>query len=64
MKILVTGGTGMLGQELCLRLVSMGHSVRILTRDPEKQRGRLSFPGELVKYSDGESLPSKIFYQN
>lgn len=60
MKILVTGGTGMLGQELCLRLVTLGHSVRVLTRDPEKQKGRLSFPGELVKHTDGDPLAAAV----
>lgn len=36
MKILVTGGTGFIGQSLCPALLSKGHSVTVLSRYPNK----------------------------
>ncbi|MEX2526160.1 MAG: NAD(P)H-binding protein [Gemmatimonadota bacterium] len=40
MKILVTGATGYIGGRLVPRLLSQGHSLRVLARDPEKVLGR------------------------
>lgn len=36
MKILITGGTGFIGQSLCPALVSKGHSITVLSRYPNK----------------------------
>ena len=36
MKILVTGGTGFIGQSLCPALLSKGHSITVLSRYPNK----------------------------
>ncbi len=36
MKILVTGGTGFIGQSLCPALLSAGHSITVLSRYPNK----------------------------
>jgi len=36
MKILITGGTGFIGQSLCPALLSAGHSITILSRYPNK----------------------------
>ncbi|WP_312584667.1 TIGR01777 family oxidoreductase [Atlantibacter sp.] len=41
MNILVTGGTGLIGRHLVPRLLSLGHTVTVVTRDPEKARSRL-----------------------
>ena len=36
MKILITGGTGFIGQTLCPTLHAVGHTLTILSRSPEK----------------------------
>ena len=41
MRIVVTGGTGFIGRPLCQRLLEIGHSVTVLTRDPATCRIRL-----------------------
>ena len=38
MRIVVTGGTGFIGEPLVRRLVSRGHDVAVITRDPAKVR--------------------------
>ena len=40
MQILVTGGTGFLGQPLVAALVAAGHGVTLLTRDPARAAAR------------------------
>lgn len=41
MHVLITGGTGFIGTALCSRLLLAGHALTVLTRDPERARGRL-----------------------
>lgn len=41
MKILVTGGTGLIGGHLIPRLLELGHQVTVVTRNPDKARARL-----------------------
>ncbi len=41
MQILITGGTGLIGSHLVPRLLETGHSVTVVTRDPDKARTRL-----------------------
>lgn len=36
MKLLISGGTGLVGEEIVLDLIKKGHEVRVLTRDPKK----------------------------
>ncbi|MEJ7666865.1 MAG: NAD-dependent epimerase/dehydratase family protein [Hymenobacter sp.] len=36
MKILITGGTGMIGQRLAELLLDGGHEVALLTREPQR----------------------------
>ncbi len=36
MKILITGGTGFIGQTLCPALLAAGHSLTVLSRTPDK----------------------------
>ncbi|PLN36053.1 epimerase, partial [Klebsiella pneumoniae] len=35
MKILLTGGTGLIGRHLIPRLLELGHSVTVSTRHPD-----------------------------
>ncbi len=41
MQILITGGTGLIGSHLVPRLLETGHSVTVVTRDPDKARTKL-----------------------
>lgn len=36
MKILITGGTGLIGTQLIQKLISLGHQVTVLSRSPQK----------------------------
>ena len=35
MKILITGGTGFIGKELCKSVLAHGHKVTVLSRQPQ-----------------------------
>ena len=39
MRVLITGGTGLIGKALAIELVGRGHDVTLLSRDPEKAIG-------------------------
>lgn len=41
MRVLITGGSGFVGQRLCQRLVEAGHRVQVVSRDPDAARTRL-----------------------
>ena len=41
MRVLITGGSGFVGQRLCRRLHEAGHRLLVVSRDPEAVRGRL-----------------------
>lgn len=41
MKILITGGTGLIGRHLIPRLLESGHSIIVVTRSPDKARQQL-----------------------
>lgn len=58
MKILVLGGTGMLGAPVARRLQSDGFEVRVLARNPEKARMMLGHALEIVAgdVTDPDSL--------
>ena len=47
-KILILGGTGMLGAPVTRRLQVDGFEVRLLTRDPEKARAMFDDSYEIV----------------
>ncbi|WP_318377890.1 TIGR01777 family oxidoreductase [Enterobacter sp.] len=41
MRILITGGTGLIGRHLIPRLLDLGHTVTVVTRTPDKAQGGL-----------------------
>jgi NADH dehydrogenase len=55
-RILVIGGTGMLGEPMARRLQADGYQVRILTRSPQKAFFRLGKSYELAA-GDVDNLP-------
>ncbi|MBX9769240.1 MAG: TIGR01777 family oxidoreductase [Bdellovibrionales bacterium] len=59
MKILLTGGTGLIGKKLGTRLVKAGHSVRVLTRKAHAARETCPFPAEFVE-SMGQGFPAQM----
>src|SRR4051794_3179855 len=58
MRVLVAGASGFVGRHLCQALVSEGHEVRAMTRDPDRYRGAGDpVPGDIA---DQESLVSAL----
>ncbi|MDF7681456.1 TIGR01777 family oxidoreductase [Enterobacteriaceae bacterium ESL0689] len=55
MKILITGGTGLIGRHLIPRLLASGHQVTVSTRDPEIARGRIDNRVMLWRAFEGQS---------
>ena len=53
----VTGGTGFIGAALTERLISEGHEVRVLARNPEKAR---SLFGDRVTVVTGDLLDTSV----
>lgn len=41
MRILVTGGSGFVGKRLCEKLQGQGHTVQVVSRDPQRARKQL-----------------------
>ena len=54
MKILITGGTGLIGKPLVASLLADGDQVTVLTRDPEQTRPELPHGAVAVKW-DGKT---------
>lgn len=50
MKVIVTGGTGMIGRALSRKLLAKHYDVYVLSRDPEKHRGTVLNGVQLVKW--------------
>jgi len=55
MKILLTGGTGLIGRHLIPRLLELGHSVTVSTRSPEKAKSRLDSRVTLWRDFEGQT---------
>lgn len=53
MRIIVTGGTGLIGTQLCKSLAADGHEVIVLTRNPDKHRTTTA--GIRMQQWDGKS---------
>ncbi|CAH6659781.1 TIGR01777 family oxidoreductase [Pseudocitrobacter vendiensis] len=52
MKILITGGTGLIGGHLIPRLLELGHAVTVVTRSPDKARQHFGSRVEVWKGLD------------
>lgn len=50
MKVIITGGTGMIGRALTRRLLAKHHDVIVLTRNPDKYRNKVLNGVQLVKW--------------
>jgi uncharacterized protein (TIGR01777 family) len=55
MRVIITGGSGLIGQALAANLLKDGHEVIILSRDPQHQRGNLPPEARLEQW-DGRSV--------
>jgi uncharacterized protein (TIGR01777 family) len=63
MKILVTGGTGFVGQELGVHLARQGHQLHVLTRSPSQHEGMLPFPAKLFAWDADQGVPPAEAFQ-
>ena len=54
MRVIMTGGSGLIGRNLAIDLVKDGHEVIVLSRNPERQRGKLPPEVRLERW-DGRS---------
>jgi uncharacterized protein len=61
MRILLTGGTGLIGSEIGRRLAERGDELTLLVRDIKSTEGRLPFPAKLFKWSHNETVPHEAF---
>lgn len=57
MKILISGGTGLIGKELGKALVEKNHEVLILTRNPQKAKIQCPFPHTALSWNELENHP-------
>lgn len=62
MKVILSGGTGLVGRELGKALVKEGYEVIALTRNPEKSLEKTPYPHKPIKW-DGEKdvLDAQVF---
>lgn len=60
MKVLITGGTGLLGRSLCLKLLESGHEPVVLSRNAAVARGKVPPEVQLIQWLPGvEGLPKE-----
>ena len=57
MRILISGGTGLVGRELGKVLAAKNHDVLILTRNPQKARIQCPFPHTALSWRELEDHP-------
>lgn len=62
-KVLITGGTGLIGSHLTKLLLQKGYAVGILTRNPEKHRGQaIAYKWDIPKgFIDPEAFTDTTF---
>lgn len=59
-KVVVTGGTGFIGEKLCLELLRRGYAVTILTRDAKRAAERLPLPYQFVSWDSKSPLAAQV----
>lgn len=57
MKILLTGGTGLVGKALGIRLAQEKYEIRLLARNPERARAGLTYPCEIFPWDGENDIP-------
>ncbi|MGE3683875.1 MAG: TIGR01777 family oxidoreductase [Bdellovibrionales bacterium] len=57
MKILISGGTGLVGRRLCRALAQSGHQLAVLSRDPERARCQLTVPADYFSWQPSVTAP-------
>lgn len=58
MRILLTGGTGLIGSEIGKKLVARGDDIVLLVRDLHKTEGRLPFPAKCYAWTHEDDVPA------
>lgn len=78
MRVLITGGSGFVGQRLCQQLIASGHQVQVVSRTPHSVRDRLpatcdirdsaqafvDAPADALVNLAGESIAAKRWSDN
>lgn len=59
MRILLTGGTGLIGTEIGKKLVARGDSVVFLVRDPDSAMRRLTYPARCYAWAHDRDVPAE-----
>lgn len=57
MRVVISGGTGFVGRPLCGELARLGHTVQVLTRDPESARSTLGSSAEPIHWDGSADGP-------
>ena len=64
MKILISGGTGLVGKELGKKLTERGHELFVLTRDPDRSKVKTPYPHTPVFWNAAKTpVPEEIMSQ-
>ncbi|MCB0379355.1 MAG: NAD-dependent epimerase/dehydratase family protein, partial [Bdellovibrionales bacterium] len=61
MKILISGGTGLVGTELGKCLVAKGHQLVVVSRNPEQSLLSTPFPHQALDWSDLDAHAEVLF---
>ncbi len=59
MRILLTGGTGLIGLEIGKKLVERGDEIVLLVRDLKSIEGRLPFPAKCFQWTHHDDVPAE-----
>jgi len=61
MRILITGATGLIGSQLGLKLVQLGHEIVVVSRSKASAIAKLAFPCEVI---EGDLMKSPLMLSN